>query len=105
MARLAYLVTSKVHSAMKLDEDQLFAIKATREPLGLADKAFLAFEGKKRKYRINDQASLIICDACIYLKFAYAGNVQYHKIDRCDIDTFLQYLSFSKQHESDGILD
>lgn len=68
--------------------------------LGMADKLFLRKENNKKKYLVADNCDLIIGDEAIYLKFSYAGNTQYHKIDPTHIDHFIEALTFAKEQSA-----
>ena len=50
-------------------------------------------------FRIDKGAVIFICKSrinCIYLKFSYPGNVQYHRVNHDDLEVFIENMRSAK---------
>ena len=66
--------------------------------LGLIDRLVTFRKKVVHTRRINDTCVCLVCEnpRCVYLKFSYAGNVQYHKILPYHLQDFIDALTISQ---------
>lgn len=64
----------------------------------LLDRIALFRKSIRNCFRINSNTVLFICEKpkeCIYLKFSYPGNIQYHKIEEKEIKLFADAIFYA----------
>ncbi len=65
------------------------------------DKLFLFRKNIVSAYHVSSSCIIFYCaetEGCVYLKFSYSGNVQYHKISNADIESFIEhFMAVGKQ--------
>ena len=73
--------------------------------LTIADRIFLAKRRVLGAFKLSKNAVAFFCHGksgnYLLLKFSYAGNTQYHRIERDEADSFLQALEALKFQDTE----